>query len=139
MAYQITAQCVGCGFCVYWCPTKAIKGSRKKVHQIAAEKCIDCGTCGKICGFMAVIDSEGVQASRLKLSDWPKPVWTYEVCNGCNDCIKICPVHCLTTQTTELVEAAGFGKPYLVKPKICVSCGFCSKICEQQAIQLLAL
>lgn len=50
----IGENCVGCGICKRNCPTDAISGERKKIHQIHTEKCIKCGKCKEVCGFNAV-------------------------------------------------------------------------------------
>ena len=50
----IGENCVGCGICRKNCPTDAISGERKKVHQINTEKCIKCGKCKEVCRFNAV-------------------------------------------------------------------------------------
>ncbi|SHJ94429.1 NADH-quinone oxidoreductase subunit F [Geosporobacter subterraneus DSM 17957] len=50
----IGENCVGCGICRKNCPTDAISGERKEVHQINTEKCIKCGKCKEVCRFNAV-------------------------------------------------------------------------------------
>jgi NADH:ubiquinone oxidoreductase subunit F (NADH-binding)/(2Fe-2S) ferredoxin/NAD-dependent dihydropyrimidine dehydrogenase PreA subunit len=47
--YEITEKCVGCMVCLKECPTQAISGERKKLHQIDQEACTRCGTCLAVC------------------------------------------------------------------------------------------
>ena len=53
--YTITGDCTGCTACVKVCPTDAITGERRKLHAIAQEKCIQCGTCMDVCKDGAVL------------------------------------------------------------------------------------
>jgi hypothetical protein len=50
-----------------------------------------------------------------------------ERCNGCGDCLRICPTDCL--------ELAGLF-PWLVRPGDCVSCALCVQICPTEALTL---
>jgi len=49
--------CTGCGACRRACPSDAIRGTKKKPHQIVAGICIKCGTCFDVCKFKAVTKS----------------------------------------------------------------------------------
>lgn len=135
MAYQIGVECNGCGFCVQWCPVRAIQGRRKQPHTIIAERCVECGACGRICGQRAVMDAEGRLQERLRLSDWPKPYWNYADCDGCGSCIAACPAHCITMGMTD--GAGGQSWPVLANSRLCISCGFCQRECPQGAITLI--
>ncbi len=53
--YSISEDCVGCGACVKVCPTKAIVGEKKKIHQILSDLCVKCGSCKDVCKSNAVI------------------------------------------------------------------------------------
>ncbi len=139
MSYQITADCNGCGACVQWCPTKAIQGRRKQKHTILESKCIECGACGRICPSRAVVDAKGELQARAILALWPKPVWDYSRCNGCEICITACPVDCLKiVEKSSETNPLGIGKPYLASPRLCISCGFCVRECSEGAVKLLA-
>lgn len=42
-------RCIGCAWCVKACPTDAIVGSPKHLHQVLEEKCTGCGLCLPAC------------------------------------------------------------------------------------------
>lgn len=46
--------CTGCHACFNVCPHKAIKGERKKAHEIDPEICTRCGSCIEVCKFGAI-------------------------------------------------------------------------------------
>ncbi|MCJ7595838.1 MAG: 4Fe-4S binding protein [Desulfobacterales bacterium] len=49
--------CNGCHLCALKCPQEAIRGEKKKVHELIQEKCIKCGICYDVCKFDAVVVS----------------------------------------------------------------------------------
>jgi NADH-quinone oxidoreductase subunit F len=54
ITYSINENCTGCQACVSTCPSHAITGEKKQLHEIAATKCIKCGACKSICKFDAI-------------------------------------------------------------------------------------
>jgi NAD-dependent dihydropyrimidine dehydrogenase PreA subunit len=42
-------KCTGCGACLRACPADAIRGEKKKLHEILEEKCTRCGACRTVC------------------------------------------------------------------------------------------
>ena len=48
-------KCTGCTVCARACPTEAITGVVKEVHEIDQDKCIKCGVCMEKCKFSAII------------------------------------------------------------------------------------
>ncbi len=50
VCYYIDAErCKGCMACAKVCPSKAISGSRREVHNIDQERCSRCGSCCSVC------------------------------------------------------------------------------------------
>jgi NADH-quinone oxidoreductase subunit F len=55
VTYTVDAEaCTGCTVCAKKCPSDAIIGERKKVHEIDQDKCIKCGICFEACKFDAI-------------------------------------------------------------------------------------
>ena len=53
--FIIADKCTGCTACSRVCPTNAISGEVKKVHEIDQDKCIKCGACMERCRFGAIV------------------------------------------------------------------------------------
>ncbi len=47
-------KCTGCHVCYLNCPSNAIRGKKKEVHEINPDKCIRCGVCYEVCKYDAV-------------------------------------------------------------------------------------
>ena len=135
MAYKITENCRGCQACVRPCPTQAISGERHQVHHIDPQRCIECGTCGRVCPYDAVLTPTGMVAQRVKKMDWPKPVIDRKTCVSCGLCITICPVSCLALEYDQ-ADGSPRGYPHLAQPNACIACGFCADICPVTAISM---
>ena len=55
LVYRIDSTlCTGCTVCARACPTQAISGVVKQLHQIDQTRCIQCGSCVAKCRFDAV-------------------------------------------------------------------------------------
>jgi len=55
LTYSIAEACNGCTACGRVCPSGAISGEKKQVHEIDHSKCIQCDECYKTCRFDAVV------------------------------------------------------------------------------------
>jgi len=56
ITFRVVAEsCTGCQMCRLKCPTEAVLGAKKEVHEIIQEKCIKCGTCFDGCKFDAIV------------------------------------------------------------------------------------
>ncbi len=60
--YTVNDNCTGCYACTMACPTKAVKGERKKLQKIDQKLCIKCDTCREVCNFDAITVETGVLA-----------------------------------------------------------------------------
>jgi len=134
MAYSITEKCTGCTVCKTVCPTGVISGEKKEQHTIEKKYCVNCGACGKICPAGAVVNDRGETCTRIKRSEWKKPVIDLKACAYCACCVSECPADCL-----EMTPATGenhWGHPQLSDPKKCISCGWCETTCGFDAITM---
>ena len=79
VAQVIQTQCIGCTRCIKLCPTDAIVGAPKQLHNVVIDACTGCNKCIDICPTM------GIKLSRPRQTlanwQWPKPVLKQEV-NG---------------------------------------------------------
>ncbi|MDX9746567.1 MAG: NADH-ubiquinone oxidoreductase-F iron-sulfur binding region domain-containing protein [Syntrophales bacterium] len=53
--HVVADKCTGCVKCKKVCPTRAIQGNRKEVHEIDQTLCIQCRACYEVCAFDAII------------------------------------------------------------------------------------
>ncbi|MBN2299387.1 MAG: 4Fe-4S binding protein [Deltaproteobacteria bacterium] len=135
MSFQITDACTGCGACMKICPTGAISGEKKKKHVIAEDLCIECGACGRICPKEAVLDQLGNRCTPVKRSQWKKPVLDLSRCCSCTICEDACPLGCIAL--CELGMCNKHRYPSLIKPELCIACGFCVTDCPQDALTMI--
>ena len=135
MAYLITDTCIGCGACVKICPSDAIQGEKKELHNIIAGICIECGACGRVCPKSSVEDAFGDVCEKISKKLWKKPVFDIEVCMSCGICIDTCPAGCLNLKKSDNKKDT-HSYPFLLKPSLCIECGFCVSDCPVEAIKL---
>jgi len=134
MAYTIGEACTGCTACVKICPVGAISGEKKALHAVDGVLCIDCGVCGKVCNFKAVYDGAGNLCEAFKRTQWPKPEFDLDRCNGCTECVRLCPAGCLGLQQRARQDPTLY--PILAVSKACVSCFFCVEACPLDAVTM---
>ena len=63
--------CIGCCRCLKVCPTDAIVGAAKQIHNVIREACTGCGNCVERCPTEAVVMRP--VAVTLQHWVWPKP------------------------------------------------------------------
>ena len=63
--------CIGCCRCLKVCPTDAIVGAAKQIHNVIREACTGCGNCVERCPTEAVVMRP--VAVTLPHWVWPKP------------------------------------------------------------------
>ena len=139
MAYQITKACTGCTLCARKCPVEAISGERKALHLIDPAYCIECGVCGKVCAFHAILNAEGQEAERQRPEEWQKPTWAIENCVFCNICVETCPTGSIglwRNGTHPAAQVYPMQAPYLAHPDTCISCAFCARDCPTGCISM---
>jgi NADH-quinone oxidoreductase subunit F len=54
LTFTINEKCTGCMVCLRACASDAITGSKRVLHVIDQDKCIQCGKCYTVCRFDAV-------------------------------------------------------------------------------------
>jgi len=138
MPHFINENCVGCVLCVHYCPVDAITGNKKQLHIIDPAICIDCGVCGRVCAFKAVVDSAGKLVDREKPTEWVRPVFYYQNCVACNLCNMVCPTGVIGAQHPDRHKRKDI-LPFLQDSKGCIGCSFCEKICPTGAIEMLEM
>lgn len=66
--------CIGCTKCFKVCPTDAVLGAVKQVHNVIREACTGCAQCEPVCPTGAI--ELAPVAPTLQTWVWPKPVTT---------------------------------------------------------------
>lgn len=129
--YILPENCTGCYNCFRVCPTEAISGSPREIHDIDPELCINCGACGYVCPFDAIEDQFGDihyfedpgNRSKAKVID--------ELCTGCEFCVDICPFDCIWMEDK---EDEHHYKVAVVDQDSCTSCKLCEDVCIKESI-----
>ncbi len=76
--------------------------------------------------------------SELNMEKKPKkkPVFSYDICMACRDCISVCPLSCLDADKTD-VEYYQKAFPQLGSYAECNGCTICAKDCPVDAITMV--
>ena len=114
------------------CPTDAIIGARKELHNIDPDLCIDCGACAPVCSDDAIFSNHGERIYFKKKKAWPLAFVDEINCVGCEKCVDECPFDAL-----EIVghpTNASFHGLCIVYEKKCTGCRICEWACPYDAI-----
>lgn len=134
MACTITPDCIGCQACKKICPTGAVTGAKKELHDINEDACIDCDACGRVCPVRAVKKASGLSIDRIPQRDLPRPLINLKLCSSCCICIDTCPASALDSMIQRPGSKHLF--PYLTDLSNCLGCGFCALDCPVDAIDM---
>src|SRR5436190_8027239 len=132
MTYVINEDCTGCTACVKRCPVDAIRGTRKGLHDINPDLCIDCGACAPVCADNAIFDNYGTRINFKKKKSWPFAFVDEINCVGCEKCVDECPFDAL--RIVEHPVDASFHGIVVVEEKNCTGCRICEWACPYDAI-----
>jgi len=154
-------RCIGCGQCVDICPNecmwmKKIEDSViGKIERPGVDysRCLFCGLCVEICPTDALLmtdqyelssaDRQGMryEPEALRNDDYPVrepkeavsiPALDIGKCKGHEECVKICPVKCISMVD---VEKTGRRVP-TIDLSICTQCGKCAEVCPEKALAM---
>ena len=105
------------------------------MHRVDPARCIECGSCGRVCPSAAVVDGSGTTVARsMPRGKWLKPVFDTKHCISCGSCVETCPTRCLDMGPG---QPGGFGAyPELARAVACVSCGWCVDVCPTSCVVL---
>lgn len=129
--YIMPENCTGCFNCYRMCPTEAISGTPREIHDIDPELCINCGACGYACPFDAIKDQYGDVYYFEKPPNRAKAKVIDELCTGCEFCVDACPFDCIWMEEK---EGEWHQKIAVVDEDTCTSCKICEKVCIKEAI-----
>ena len=74
IAFVLEDLCIGCTKCLKRCPTDAIVGASRQMHDVVDDACTGCEKCVEICPTGAIVLRP--EAATLQTWHWPKPAAT---------------------------------------------------------------
>ncbi len=94
-----------------------------------------CNCCGCCCEVLA--GYRLLRESPMVMTSGFLPTFSDEKCNGCNVCVKACPVQALSAGTVARGGNGGERKPIpVVDAGFCLGCGVCGTRCARGAIRM---
>ncbi|MBU2511081.1 4Fe-4S binding protein [bacterium] len=64
------------------------------------------------------------------------PLFAYEICMACKDCVAVCPLSCLIADKTD-IDLYQKAYPRLGSYNECNGCSICAKDCPVEAISMV--
>ena len=132
--------CLGCGYCVHFCPKKCVAINGDKVSPqgyllasiVTPEECTGCGICGWMCPHLAIDvykaeEKEILGKGRININEG--------LCLGCGYCVHFCSQKCLAI-TGDKVSPQGHLLASMTSPENCTACGICGWMCPHLAIDV---
>lgn len=96
--YEITEACRGCiaHNCAEVCRSNAIAYDRNQKAYIDKSKCIECGLCGKVCPYSAIINykrpcEQACKINAISMSETKAASIDNNTCIACGACVHQCP------------------------------------------------
>ena len=117
--------CIKCGICDRYCPTKAIHVERRKSFDVNLDLCVGCKACENVCPKKVI----KVQNELGEIPFNKDITVDNDTCIKCLACIDECPVNAID----EIKEGVEINK---LK---CIFCGRCENVCPVHAIEIREL
>lgn len=156
----ISLRCVRCDSCVEECPVDAISSSSIVKRARIKDNCVKCEICAQTCPVSCIYvmktksaineeyDDIESQLKEIKVPHRLLRMTTISIdrtnCENCENCVKFCPTKAITLKNKSIIEAADNTTypnledkdyPY-IEEKLCVGCGSCANICNNERIHL---
>lgn len=124
--YSVTESCRGClaHRCEDACKKGAISFDHNHVAHIDKSKCVECGTCAKVCPYNAIHNHKRPCESACKVKciskDWNNAAKIdHDKCISCGACVYQCPFGAITDKSyildvIDLIKKSDSGKNYNV-------------------------
>ena len=104
--YEVTSSCRGClaHRCFETCKMGAISFDQHHVAHIDKTKCVECGSCSKVCPYTAIINRKrpcqiACKAKAITINEDNAALVDDEKCTQCGACVYQCPFGAITDKS----------------------------------------